>query len=194
MKSLFYGFCHGTHPVPPVQFFICSLKPDMEMGVLRSKSQFVDFLATFIWHVTAGHKLNSDNVSSTLKLDRASRTIYLCGVGFPHIQHIAFDSLSLSLSLTHTHIYHQIHAFSDPEYSGVRMPRVGPDGDLPRINEVGSYIFGSAVGLLTSVRCPPLMADWMPLYSHLVDKQADMTSEEKEAKLQALEGTLRFFE
>lgn len=155
------------------------------MGVLRSKSQFVDFLATFIWHVTAGHKLNSDNVSSTLKLELCIfvEWVFLISNTLPFLR-VLFLSLA--------HIYHQIHAFSDPEYSGVRMPRVGPDGDLPRINEVGSYIFGSAVGLLTSVRCPPLMADWMPLYSHLVDKQADMTSEEKEAKLQALEGTLRF--
>jgi hypothetical protein len=82
----------------------------------------------------------------------------------------------------------KIHAFSDAEYSGVRMPHVGPDGDLSRISDVGSYIFGSSVGLLTSVRCPPLMADWMPLYSHLVAKQSGLTSEQKEATLKALEG------
>ncbi|KAG7365736.1 hypothetical protein IV203_028406 [Nitzschia inconspicua] len=118
-----------------------SLKPDMELPELRSKSQFVNFLSTFVWHVTAGHKLNSDN----------------------------------------------IHAFSDAEYSGVRMPKVGPDGNLPTISEVGSYVFGSAVGLLTSVRCPPLMADWMPLYSHLVARQSGMSLEEKEKMLQSLE-------
>jgi hypothetical protein len=69
------------------------------------------------------------------------------------------------------------------------MPKVGADGGLPQISEVGSYIHGSATGLLTSVRCPPLMADWMPLYSHLVGKQAGMSSEEREAKSKSLEGT-----
>jgi hypothetical protein len=113
----------------------------MNMGVLRSKSQFIDFIASFIWHVTAGHKLLGDNVPF----------------------------------------------FSDPEYSGTRMVDLNNKGELPRIVDVGTYVFGTSVGSLTSTRCPPLMADWMPLYSHLVAQQTTMTEDEKQLALREIE-------
>lgn len=111
-------------------------RPDMSMGQLTSKAQLIDFIATFIFHVSASHALNSDNVSF----------------------------------------------FSDPEYSGVRMVD-DIDGELPRIIDVGTYVFGNSVGMLTSVRCPPLMSDWRPLYSHFVTRQADLSTNQKESLL-----------
>jgi len=116
------------------------LKPDMGLTELRSKAQFIDFVATAIWHITAGHTINSDNV----------------------------------------------HSFSDASYSGTRMV---PDinGEPPRILDVGSYVMGTTIGSLTSVRNTPLMADWMPLYSHMISMQNYMTSAEKEENLKAME-------
>ena len=117
------------------------MKPNMNMGQLQSKAQFVDFVASFIWHVTAGHALLSDNLSF----------------------------------------------FSDPEYSGTRMVDVDHKGELPRIVDVGTYVFGTSVGSLTSTRCPPLLADWMPLYSHLIAQQSTMTEDEKQFSLREIE-------
>lgn len=93
-----------------------SMRPDMGLKKLESKSQFVDFLATFIFVVTGGHAVNGDNISF----------------------------------------------FSDADYSGVRMVDFGPDGELPQRIDVGTYVFGTSVGSLTTVRCPPLLADWRP--------------------------------
>ena len=113
----------------------------MGLPELRSKAQFIDFIATAIWHITAGHTINSDNV----------------------------------------------HSFSDAEFSGTRMVPTPDGGDPPTILDVGSYVFGTTIGSLTSVRCYPLMADWMPLYSHMISKQAHMSAEEKEDNLRSLE-------
>lgn len=40
------------------------MRLDMGMQPLETRAQLVDFLATFIWQVTAGHQVNGDNLSS----------------------------------------------------------------------------------------------------------------------------------
>lgn len=64
-----------------------------------------------------------------------------------------------------------ISYFADPDYAGVRMREFDGSGDdggkiLPTRVDVGSYVFGSSIASLTTVRCPPLLADWRPLFAH----------------------------
>ena len=69
-----------------------------------------------------------------------------------------------------------ISYFVDPQYSAVRMREYDGDGALPTISDVGSYIFGESIASLTTVRCPPLLGDWSPLYERYANTQDDPTS------------------
>jgi hypothetical protein len=93
------AICDSNPDCKGILWNINDMKPNMGLGELRSKSQLVNFLASAMFHVTAGHRLLSDNVSF----------------------------------------------FSDPEYSGTRMVDLDNNGELPRIVDVGTYVFGTFV-------------------------------------------------
>ena len=66
------------------------------------------------------------------------------------------------------------------------MRNLDGEGQLPTRIDVGSYIFGSSIASLTTVRCPPLLADWRPLFAHFIAKQ-NFTSDCREWHLQTME-------
>jgi hypothetical protein len=57
----------------------------------------------------------------------------------------------------------------DPEYGGVRMPRQGPDGKRPLMVDVSTYVFGTVISALTTIRSNPLLSDWSNLLVHWID-------------------------
>ena len=117
------------------------MRTDMGLKTLETLEQLIDYITTVIWHSTAGHNINSDNIPS----------------------------------------------FSDPDFSGVRMREFGPgEGELMRRIDVGAYIFGITIASLTSLRAPPLLADWTPLYSHFATKQMHLSGEERKVLFEAL--------
>ncbi|CAJ1963397.1 unnamed protein product [Cylindrotheca closterium] len=125
--------CEQSDTCTHVSYNFYQMRDNMAMGPLKNRDQLVDFLATFIWDVTAGHTFNSDNVS------------YL----------------------------------ADPEYSGVRMREYDENGNLPLRTDIGTYIFGTSIASLTTVRCPPLMADWSHIYRDYVFDQKDLPVDRK---------------
>lgn len=125
--------CEQSETCSHVSYSFYHMRDNMGMGQLKTRDQLVDFLATFIWDVTAGHSVNSDNVS------------YL----------------------------------ADPEYSGVRMREYDENGNLPIRTDIGTYIFGTSIASLTTVRCPPLMADWSHIYRDFVFDQKELRVDKK---------------
>ena len=79
--------------------------------------------------------------------------------------------------------------FSDPEYSGVRMREFDNDGELPTIVDIGSYVFGTSISSLTTVRCAPLLADWTPLYVHYARHQKHLSIDGRNALLERIESS-----
>ena len=78
--------------------------------------------------------------------------------------------------------------FPDPDFSGVRMRAYGPDdkNHTHRV-DLGTFILGNTISSLTSIRAPPLLADWTPLYSHYAAKQSHLTKQEQKNLFMSLE-------
>mmetsp|Transcript_17431 Transcript_17431/g.42743 ORF Transcript_17431/g.42743 Transcript_17431/m.42743 type:complete len:241 (-) Transcript_17431:179-901(-) len=125
--------CEQSDTCTRISYSFFQMRDNMAMGQLKNRDQLIDFLATFIWDVTAGHAFNSDNVS------------YL----------------------------------ADPEYSGVRMREYDENGNLPLRTDIGTYIFGTSIASLTTVRCPPLMSDWSHIYRDYVFDQKNLRVDKK---------------
>lgn len=70
---------------------------------------------------------------------------------------------------------------TDPEATSVRMRGTDKDGKLPLRTDVGTYVFGTAIGALTTVRSSPLLADWTPIYRCHTEGQEHLTQDEKAA-------------
>lgn len=133
--------CNNDPSCSHLPYGLHYMRTDMGLGPLKTRDQFVDYIATVIWHCSAGHNINSDNIPS----------------------------------------------FSDPDFSGVRMREFGPEeGELMRRIDVGAYIFGITIASLTSLRAPPLLADWTPLYSHFATKQNHLSGEERKELFERL--------
>jgi hypothetical protein len=67
------------------------------------------------------------------------------------------------------------------------MRDLDEEGQLPTRIDVGSYVFGSAIASLTTVRCPPLLADWRPLFAHFLSRQNNLAPECREMHLATME-------
>ena len=117
-----------------------TLRNDMGLPELKTRRQLVNFLATTIWHVTAGHEFTAENISY----------------------------------------------FADPFYSGVRLRESDSDGNLPLKVDVGTYVWGGSIASLTTIRGPPLLADWSPLYSYYASRRQDLSTDDRRALLVSL--------
>jgi hypothetical protein len=123
-----------------IKFNLLDMRSDMGLLALKTRSQFVDFLTTFIWEATAGHAFNGDNISY----------------------------------------------FSDPYHSGVRVRAADENGEFPIRADLCTYVFGTTIASLTTVRCPPLLADWTALYTHYASRQKQLSAEERQGIFEKL--------
>ena len=73
-------------------------------------------------------------------------------------------------------------------YGGVRLQRKGEKDKLPLKVDVATYIFGTVIAALTTIRSKPLLSDWSNLLIDWAENQADLKelsdSERAERKLQ----------
>lgn len=132
--------CKERNPDCRLRYPVHFMRESMWMKDLKTRNDLVDFLATYIWEVTAGHQMNGDNLSY----------------------------------------------FADPEYAGVRMREFDNNGELPITTDLGTYVMGTAIASLTTVRSPPLLADWSPLYSYYASTKKNMTSKDRSVLLSRL--------
>ena len=63
-------------------------------------------------------------------------------------------------------------------------------GQLPTRIDIGSYIFGTSITTLTTVRCDPLLADWRQLYAHFNIKRNSTIAELK--KMEKIHNDYKF--
>jgi len=117
-----------------------TLRSDMGLAPLQSRKQLVEFLATAMWHITAGHEFTADNISY----------------------------------------------FADPTYAGVRLRAEDQNGDAPLQVDVGTYVWGTSIASLTTVRGPPLLANWSPLCSFYASSRHDLPVEDRRELLSSL--------
>ena len=142
MRKLLEYECDSDPSCNYLPYGVYSMRADMGLPQLKTRSQLINYVARVIWEVTAGHKFLSDNL--------------------PY--------------------------FVDPDYSGVRMRKLTPEGKLPTRIDLGSYIQATTIGLLTCVRTPPLLADWTPLYSHYAAKRPGLSPDGRSDLFKALDG------
>jgi len=57
-------------------------------------------------------------------------------------------------------------------YGGVRRPKVTDDTRQP-MTDISTYIFGTVISALTTIRSMPLLSDWSGLLTCWVDNKAD---------------------
>ena len=63
LRSLIETTCEAINKDCRIAYQLHLMRSDMGLKPLQTRAQLVDFIATFIWEVTAGHQLNGDNVS-----------------------------------------------------------------------------------------------------------------------------------
>lgn len=61
---------------------------------------------------------------------------------------------------------------TDPWYGGVRRPKDYDETKQPK-SDISTYIFGTVISALTTIRSMPLLADWSGLLVSWVDNKAD---------------------
>lgn len=61
---------------------------------------------------------------------------------------------------------------SDPYYGGVRRPAIYDKTKQPK-SDISTYIFGTTISALTTIRSMPLLTDWSGLLVSWVDNKAD---------------------
>ena len=137
VRDLTEKSCKERNPNCRIRYPVHFMRETMWLKDLKTRDQLVDFVATYIWEVTAGHQINGDNLSY----------------------------------------------FADPEYAGVRMREFDNNGELPITTDLGTYVMGTTIASLTTVRSPPLLADWSPLYSYYASTQKDLSSKDRNALL-----------
>lgn len=89
-----------------MQYGVYMMKDNMGLKPLKTREQLADFVTSFMWHVSAGHEINGDNI--------------------PY--------------------------FTDPFHSGVRLRGEDENGELPLRVDIGTYVFGLAIGKTRSGR------------------------------------------
>uniref|UniRef100_A0A7S0FFQ7 Lipoxygenase domain-containing protein n=1 Tax=Minutocellus polymorphus TaxID=265543 RepID=A0A7S0FFQ7_9STRA len=57
----------------------------------------------------------------------------------------------------------------DPAWGNVRLPK-DPEGNLPLTVDFATYIFGTVISSITTIRSMPLLSDWSELLIHWVDE------------------------
>ena len=68
----------------------------------------------------------------------------------------------------------QIPYMVDPEYGGVRIQRKDSHGKLPLKVDLATYIFGTVISALTTIRSKPLLSDWSNLLVEWAENEADL--------------------
>ena len=141
MRKLLEKDCEQIPTCGHLPYSIYHMRADMGLPQLETRDQLIDYIATVIWWVTAGHSINSDNI--------------------PY--------------------------FPDPDFAGVRMRQYGPgENEMMNRMDLGAYILGNTISSLTSLRAPPLLADWTPLYSHYATKQSHLSGDQRKGLLESL--------
>ena len=64
----------------------------------------------------------------------------------------------------------------DPKYGGVRMLRQDQNGELPLMMDTDSFIFGTVIAALTTIRSKPILSDWSNLLMDWAANRADQQS------------------
>lgn len=70
---------------------------------------------------------------------------------------------------------------TDPTHYAVRMRHADDKGKKPVGTDLGTYVFGLSIGVLTTIRSVPLLADWSLLYRSSARLQVDRTDAERAA-------------
>ena len=65
---------------------------------------------------------------------------------------------------------------TDPEYGGVRLQRKDSHGKLPLKVDLASYVYGTVIAALTTIRSKPLLSDWSNLLVDWVENEADQSA------------------
>lgn len=145
--------CTNSTKCTQVSYDAVHLRPDMGLPEL-TRENLVNLITRFVWEVSAGHEMMADNVSWK---DLCTLLGELC------ISHIGFSSRMLQL---------QLPFITDPYYGGVRRPKEYNETEQPK-TDVSTYIFGTVISALTTIRSMPLLSDWSGLLVSWVDNKAD---------------------
>lgn len=62
----------------------------------------------------------------------------------------------------------------DPEFGGVRLQRKDSHGKLPLKVDIATYVFGTVIAALTTIRSKPLLSDWSNLLVDWVQNESDL--------------------
>ena len=75
----------------------------------------------------------------------------------------------MEVTACHELVADNIPYMVDPEYGGVRLQRRDTHGKYPLKVDIATYIFGTVIAALTTIRSKPLLSDW----SNLLEEWAD---------------------
>jgi Lipoxygenase len=140
-----------------VAYSVEHLRPSMGLPEL-SREAMINTITRFIYEVTAGHELAADNVSTCGRIHGIKRSIF-------------------------SFFLFQLPFIVDPAYGGVRRLK-NYDESKPLLADISTYVYGTVISALTTIRSMPLLSDFSVLLETWVDNEHDWRALGDEERIQ----------